>query len=461
MTNLDLADIQGFILQSYNMPLVRHFVLKINSAYGAKHFISGLVNGVPASNPQITTALQLEGKPDYCLNIGFTFEGLKSLKLSATSLSSFPDEFVEGSIKRAERIGDIGDSTPENWKGKLNTSEVHILLSLFAQKSHVLESVTTILRSLFVQEDGIIELSHHDGNALPENRTHFGYKDGFSQPTIEGAPPPSFPDSLPIAPTGEFLLGYPSQFHGHTYDVPTPKELGFNGSFLAFRILQQDVEGFENFLQENALKIGMSVEKLAAKVCGRWRNGVPLVLSPETDSPALPITPEQMNNFDYVASSNNPHGVDDRKGYLCPIGSHIRRTNPRSEKVAGDSGHLHRIVRRGMSYGPPFNPPVPNDGIERGTLGIFICVSLVDQFEFLMTQWINNGIFTGGLGKTKDPMIGNNTSEESKFVIPTVEGKKNIVGFSQFVKTRGSAYFFLPSITGLKYIANCNSNSYV
>jgi deferrochelatase/peroxidase EfeB len=252
------------------------------------------------------------------------------------------------------------------------------------------------------------------------------------------------------------LLGYPSQHPGHTYDVPIPKELGFNGSFVAFRILQQDVDGFEKFLQENAPKIGMSVEKLAAKVCGRWRNGVPLVLSPETDLPASPIAPEQMNNFDYVTSSNNPHGVDDRKGYLCPIGSHIRRTNPRSQKVAGNGGHLHRIVRRGLSYGPPFNPSVPNDGIERGTLGMFICVSLLDQFEFLMTEWINNGTFTAGLGRTKDPMIGNNNSVESKFVIPAAEGDKIITGFSQFVKTRGSAYCFLPSITALKYIATCN-----
>jgi hypothetical protein len=88
---------------------------------------------------------------------------------------------------------------------------------------------------------------------------------------------------------------------------------------------------------------------------------------------------------------------------------------------------------------------------------MFICVSLSDQFEFLMTQWINDGTFTAGLDRTKDPMIGNNAPSDSKFKIPAPEGDKIITGFSQFVTTRGSAYCFLPSITALKYIANLPS----
>lgn len=458
LSDAQFSDIQGFILRGYNMPLVRHFVLRINSADGTKRFLGGLVNRDPLSSPQITTAVDWgDKKPDYCLNVGFTYEGLKALKLTTSSLNSFPDEFVQDSAARAERIGDIRDSAPENWKSKLGTPEVHVLLSLFTQSSNVLESVTKTLRNLFTQQDVLAELSHYDGNALPDNRGHFGYKDGFSQPTIEGGAPSNLPDPLPLAPAGEFLLGYPSQHPGLTYDVPTPRELGFNGSFLAFRILQQDVDGFEKSLHENALKIGMSVEKLAAKICGRWRNGVPLVLSPETDEPETPIASEQMNNFDYVASSDIQQGFDDKRGYRCPIGSHIRRTNPRSQRVAGNSGHLHRIIRRGLSYGPPYNPASPNDGIERGLLGMFICVSIVDQFEFLMSEWVNDGIFAAGLGRTKDPILGNNQPEDSKFVIPAEGGSTAVTGFSQFVTTRGSAYCFLPSITALKYMASLQS----
>lgn len=446
MADLDLADIQGLILQSYKMPLVRHFVLKIDNPERAKHFVGGLVNGDSNSSPQITTGLFSDGNADYCLNIGFTSTGLTALQLPTASLESFPKEFVQGSAARATHLGDTGDSAPEHWKGKLGTPEAHVLLTLSAQASEILESVTAILRQLFT--GAVTELSHHDGKALPDNLTHFGYKDGFSQPTIEGGPPPIFPDPLHPAPAGEFLLGHRNP--DFNYPVPIPDQLGRNGSFVAFRILQQDVDGFEQFLQKTAVEIGMSSEKLAAKICGRWRNGVPLVLSPETDSPDPPIAPEQMNSFDYV--TEDPHS-DDKRGYRCPIGSHIRRTNPRSQKVAGGGGHLHRIIRRGLSYGPPYDPAVANDGIERGILGMFICVSFRDQFEFLMSEWVNDGIFAAGLGRTKDPMIGSNTPEDSKFVIPDPAGAKTIAGFSRFVTTRGSAYCFLPSITALRYMA--------
>jgi hypothetical protein len=48
-------------------------------------------------------------------------------------------------------------------------------------------------------------------------------------------------------------------------------------------MIRTDVVGFENFLQSNKERI--DPELLAAKMCGRWRNGVPLALSPETDKP--------------------------------------------------------------------------------------------------------------------------------------------------------------------------------
>jgi deferrochelatase/peroxidase EfeB len=222
--------------------------------------------------------------------------------------------------------------------------------------------------------------------------------------------------------------------------------LGNNGSFTAFRVLEQDCDAFEQFLRSQAPKVAMSKEKLAAKICGRWRNGVPLVLSPDTDSPQPPLATDQINNFDYVPG--------DTHGYACPIGSHIRRNNPRGERVAGAGAHIHRIMRRGLPYGPPYDPASPNDGIKRGLVSHFICVSLQDQFEFLMTQWINNGEFTPGVSDTKDPMVGNNSSEDSKFILPNPSGPQTIAGFDRFVTTRGGAYCFLPSISALGYLAH-------
>lgn len=446
MADLNLADIQGFILNGYRFALVRYFVLQINNVAAAKRFIGALVNGDPASSPQITTASPWPEKPDSCLNIGLTYEGLSALQLPDVSLSSFPSEFKADYAVIAHNLDDTGESAPENWiVGGPNTPTPHMLLVLYAQSSDVLESKTTTLRSLFAQQGAMSELSHHDGNALPNDTVHFGYADGISQPTIDGVASKR-PDSQPVAPPGEFLLGYPNQFGGKfEYPVPKPDELGNNGSFAAFRILKQEVDAFEQFLRDTAPKIGMSVEMLAAKLCGRWRNGVPLVLSPDTDTPEPPIAEDQVNNYDYVPG--------DVRGYRCPIGAHMRRSNPRGESIAGGDGHKRRIVRRGMPYGPPYDPTNPNDGIERGLLGLFINVSLKDQFEFIMSTWLNDGDFAG-INNTRDPLMGNNSPAESRFLIPTQKGTQTVTGFPRFVITRGSAYCFLPSVTALKYIAN-------
>src|SRR5262249_8867511 len=150
-----------------------------------------------------------------------------------------------------------------------------------------LARVTGQLRGLFAG-GGLAELSDHVGKALPDNRVHFGYKDGIAQPNIDGSSAEVSPDMQPVAPTGEFLLGYPSQWKDFAYPVPQPRALGVNGSFAVFGILKQDVVAFEQFLQTQAATTGMSTELLAAKLLGRWRNGVPLVLSPTSDAPLAP-----------------------------------------------------------------------------------------------------------------------------------------------------------------------------
>ena len=187
---------------------------------------------------------------------------------------------------------------------------------------------------------------------------------------------------------------------------------------------------------------------IAAKLCGRWRNGVPLALSPDTDTPDPPIPPHAFNDFDYVGK------YGDERGYHCPIGSHTRRMYPRGQRVAGEGGHRHRIIQRGMPYGPPYEPEHLHDGQARGLLGLFICVSIRDQFEFLMGEWANRGRFAAGLGDTKDPLIGNHAEGEGSFSIPRPGGSVILDGFSRFVTTRGAAYCFLPSISGIRYLAN-------
>ena len=248
---------------------------------------------------------------------------------------------------------------------------------------------------------------------VPTSKVHFGYTDGISQTTIRGGPERYPPDhQKPCEPWLFVLLD-----EAENYFVPEPRELGLNGSFAVFKMIETDVVGFENFLQSNKDKI--DPELLAAKMCGRWRNGVPLALSPDTDSPPGGISPEQLNDFEYV----NADGSGDPKGVRCPVGAHMRRINPRGQPVTGQgqpggSNNTHRLIRRGMPYGPVYDPAQPYDGIERGLLGYFINSNIENQYEFVLSQWVNDSEFAGAVRlnpKSKDPMIGTQRSGGQHF----------------------------------------------
>ena len=313
------------------------------------------------------------------------------------------------------------------------------------------------------------ELGAQDATALPDNKVHFGYTDNISQPTVQGAPPPKrpLPDRQPVAPTGEFLLGYPNQNNGAVYSV-TPSVLSTNSSFAAFRLLEQDVAGFEAWLADAATQAGVDPELVAAKVCGRWRTGVPLVLSPDTGTPDPPLEPQRINDYDYV--SDDP-ALDDSFGYRCPVGAHMRRTNPRGELVIA-GGSMHRIIRRAMPYGPPYDPASPADE-PRGLVGWFINADLANGFELVMSQWVNESTFVksppvrppSGANPVKnisgqDVILGVNDPAASSFTLsfaPTATTpwrNEKLTGFGPFVTTRGGAYCYLPSVTALRFLSS-------
>lgn len=465
MTKLDYADIQGTVLRGYRVDYARHLVLRVAEAAEARPFVGSLVDGTQG-RPQITTAASWKAKPYFFLNVGITYAGLAALGVPSEALATFPAAFVRGATANAtkNRVGDVGDSDPSGWVGGLSdATRVHAILSLWAHGTReVIEEASAVLRAAFA--GAFEELSAFDAAALPDNQVHFGFRDNIAQPRIEGAPTRKHPqpDPQPVVPAGAFLMGHRNQYDG-TYKVQ-PEELSTNSSFAAFRILEQDVAGFERFLEEHSAKAGSDPELLAAKVCGRWRNGMPLVLAPHAPMPVLPQ--EKLNDYDYVSSDP---ALDDTFGYKCPVGSHIRRTNPRSTKVLGGSGHLHRIVRRAMPYGPPYDPANPDDE-PRGLVGWFINADLGNQFEFLMSEWVNVDTFVmsvpgpNGANPVKnvsgqDPLIGVNDPASSSFTLSNPPSSsrewsnQRLTGFPAFVTTRGGAYCYLPSITALQYLA--------
>ena len=430
---LDLSDVQGLVVRGYAMPAARHLLLRVDSAPAARALLGSLVDGTPG-RPQVTTATPWTDKPDSCLNVAVTAEGLRAL---GVPLTGFPAEFTEGAVARATVVGDVGPSDPVHWRPVFTDPGFHLLLSLSAVSAEARDRATDDL--LAGTAPGLTELDRLDADLLPGRVDHFGYVDGISQPTVDPAPPPGPPDRLPVQRTGAFLLGHPSQFTRHSYPVPDPPALGCNGSFAAFRVMAQDVGAFRAVLADQAQRTGTSPELVAARLCGRWRSGTPLVLSPDSDA-RLP--PEALNDFDYAG---------DERGERCPIGAHVRRMHPRDSRVAGNGGSKHRIVRRGLTYGPPYDPARPDDGQERGVIGLFIGASLRDQFEFLMAEWALDGLFAPGLGRTQDPFLG--IGDGRAFRFRTAAGRAELTGLPRLVTTRGGAYVFLPSLTGIRHLA--------
>ena len=466
----DLADIQGNILQGYRKKFVRHLVLSVDQPSAARHWLAMATSGDESAAPQITDARPWRGvKPRSCVNFGVTHAGLAALGAPPATLDSFPREFADGMASRNVMIGDTGPSHPSLWKEEWRDgARVHVVISVHADEARDRAEVADrIVRA----RGAFRQLAALDGETFPDGVVHFGYKDGISQPQFYGVHgPDTRRDDQPLVELGGILLGYPTPIENVRWRVPAPAALGLNGSFNAFRVLEQQVEAFEDFLTEcaNALIANPLSEALlpqgaetgwnppmtrhaalrelmAAKIIGRWRNGAPLELSPTTPTPNPPIGDKGLNNFGY---SNDPDGR------RCPIGSHLRRSNPRDAKtVQRNSNHARRIVRRGIPYGPPYDPDRPVKA-ERGLLGSFMCASLTAQFEALMYDWTNLGLIDPRITGTNDPMLGNNDPLFSRFSFPAGAEDVAFRGFTRFVHTRGGAYLFQPGVTAIRHLAS-------
>ena len=462
---LELTDIQANVLRGYRANHARHFALSLPTPAAGASLLASITTGTDATCPQVSTAETWDTKPDYCLNVAFTSAGLTACGVPTATLAAFPAAFQQGSAARSAMpatgpddvgLGDIGTSAPDNWiLGGIRSGPVHVLVSLATGNSESLETRSTQLRAQLAAH-AVVEVSHHDATALPAGTVHFGYRDGISQPWIDGTPGPRPQDLQPTVPTGDFLLGkgYRNHYRGNFLGA-IPDILGNNGTYSAFRILRQDVAAFEQFLALSAKRWRLDPELVAAKLLGRWRNGVPLILSPETADPPRKVTNARINEYDYAPDPDHPAQFDDDIGLRCPIGAHMRRLNPRGALVMGQP-HSRRIVRRGVPYGPAFDPANPEDGIERGLIGHFFCGDLESQFEFMHRVWVNQDIATSGLRGSRDPFLGAQSDGGGRFVMRTPDTRDPVIvdDLPRLVHTRGSLYCFLPGIGALRYLAH-------
>ncbi len=433
---LEFDDIQHILLTRTPAITGRYEFLTFDTPAGGRAWLSELVDLVPSA----TAAQATMDESDRWITLAFTWNGLRALGVPEESLATFPDEFREGMPSRASILGDTGPNAPEHWVGGLAGDDVHAIAILFSRTEEQNALSIAAHDDLLARTDGVRSLSYLDLNANPPfnyAHDHFGFRDRLSQPVMKGSGEEPTPGSGAALEPGEFILGYPDE-DGPVANLPEPEVLSRNGSYMAYRRLEEHVAVFRDYLRENS-ETPDDAELLAAKFMGRWRSGAPLVLAPDADDPELGADPMRNNDFNYKE--------DDPFGYACPLGSHARRMNPR------DTAHnmnRRRMIRRGATYGPALPDGAPDDGVDRGIAAFIICANLTRQFEFAQNVWINDKTFHE-LGNEHDPICGVQDGTLD-FTVPKRPIRKVHKGIPAFTTLTGGAYFFLPGIKAMRYL---------
>jgi Dyp-type peroxidase family len=470
---LETEDIQGLVLSGYkHLPHAQYVLLQIQRPDDVRTWLANLV-------PHITDARRSPREPVPAVNVAFTHSGLEALGLHPSVLARFPRAFQEGMAPsglqhRSRALGDVGENDPKHWEwGGEPGTRVDLLLMVFAEDDVKLKlAVDTRLDNLCTSGAATMCPAQPLNGRLipastdPEGRTlfreHFGFVDGISQPEIEGGHRSTRRvterGSQHLLKPGEFVLGYvdgdgviaqgvavEARLDGEALlppggSVPGSRDFSRNGTYLVFRQLRQDVATFRTFVASAAGASAslQDTDGLAARLVGRHRDGAPLI-SAEGGA--------QANEF---AFSGDPHG------FACPIGAHIRRANPRDSLMDDPSAAIkaanrHRLLRRGRPYGPELGPDQPPDGEERGML--FICLNgdIERQFEFVQQNWINSPVFSG-LASERDGLVGA-PGGHGCLTVQSPAVRQRTVGIPRFITVKGGAYFFLPGLSTLRYVA--------
>ncbi|HEU0016282.1 MAG TPA: hypothetical protein VFQ45_21565 [Longimicrobium sp.] len=490
---VELDDLQGFVARSFNGLKHAHYVPVYlpGDAAAARAWVGDLAAAVTPGDRR-TQAVLDEG---VARSVGFTADGLDRLGLDEETLLTFSTEFRDGLLPEYKQrvMGDNGPSDPKNWAWGGPDRPVHAMVFVFADTPERLAALVAEERAR-AQRHGVELGAPLDSIMLPQDKEHFGFHDGIAQPRVAGFRPPDDGEAPSpteaVIPPGEVVLGYENAY-GQLPDSPsvpstagaeglpwlpadpddppgTPRrrDLGRNGSYVVFRQLEQHVRKFWSFLDERAAHDAEARKRLGAKMVGRWPNGAPLVRHPKAEPAEFDL--KTANDFLYSGK------WDDVRGDRCPLGSHIRRTNPRDGMQPGPQGSLlvadrHRLLRRGRAYGEPidasFDPAriIASDAPDEGRGLHFICFNtdLGRQFEFVQGTWVNSMKFDG-LYRDMDPLIGPHVRAGERDVYPeqvtTFTEQKcpvrhQVHDLPRFVTTRGGAYFFMPGLRALRYLA--------
>lgn len=486
----DRDDIQGIVTSGFgHLPHAGFVFLRIDDPEAARQYLARLIDRVATAGPWDHDDTGSKIRPDERLSVAFTYEGLKLLGLPEVALATLPVEFTAGMANRSSILGDWGPSAPDQWRlGGPANPPIHVLVVLHRGDGRTLGFAVSEIEA-DATGSGLVVVAVEEGHRDERSHEQFGFAgDGLSQPAVAGIPSDPTPGQI-VCPTGEFLLGHENALAAYPISpaveesddprgilplfpggaLPGYRDLGRNGTFLVYRKLEQDVAGFWNFLTASCRtryptlagdpdRLASVVRHLAAKLLGRWPSGAPTALCPETEDISL----SSENDFQYLP---------DLLGMGCPVTAHIRRANPRDSLHRVDdtadesrtSVSQHRILRRGIRYGEPLFDPssiesggapldlIP-DGQSRGLHFVAINADTQRQFEFVQQTWLNNPAFQG-LFEAKDPLLGDNSGTLYASIAQSPL-RWRVGGVPRFVSVLGGGYFFVPSVTALRYLGS-------
>jgi Dyp-type peroxidase family len=485
---IEWDDIQGHILRAYKFTRARFLVVEVTEAGGGLRWLRDLVA------PEVVAPPVGERQPPgHAVNVAFSHAGLAALDTDPEVLAAFPEEHRQGMWARAALLGDtdwergwvnqpaLGPHDRERvtaGTGGPPPAAAHVFVAIHADDRGEIDTVDGRIRPRAdtpgVRLAGRIDVAVLEADAEAHGvratqagphdagrsyrREHFGFADGLSQPRIAGVSAPPGPSTdtgwqwwrrpksspNPIIQPGEFVLGYPDEDNPDA-TAPEPRALFRNGSYLVVRKLGQDVGAFRELVATTAAQARLAGDgdvdpaEVAAAMMGRGIDGVPLVEPPTAGDP----------NRDFSFRS-------DPDGQRCPLGSHVRRANPRDGLTLGASAvNRHRVLRRSLPYGPPAPPERTgddggrgDDGAERGIIFLAYGASIGRQFEFVQRWWLNDGDALG-IGHRGDPVSG----------APGVEATVTVPGRGRWPRRRplviphGGEYFFAPGLSALRRLA--------
>jgi deferrochelatase/peroxidase EfeB len=480
-------DIQGLLKTGYG-PLTEaaYLLLRVQRPEAARAWLR-------ATPP--TSIADLDTRVPSALHIAVSAPGLRALGFNEAVVRAFSPEFVDGLAgdpARSRRLGDVGANAPEHWDWGTAAWQPHLLVMLFAKPG----GLDALRNAIETPEFKAAFETRELHTSTLDGREPFGFLDGISQPELDwaGARRPGSSADLDYGnriAAGEFLLGYPNEY-GLVSERPLlspgqdPRELlppardlgglrdlGRNGAYLVLRQLHQDVRGFWRFVEAHGGR------PLAEAMVGRRLDGEPLVSAATKPIRGVGPKPEdlRLNGFDFAS---------DQEGLACPFTGHVRRANPRTGDVPGGdqgivkkllamlglgvdrradtiaSSRFHRLLRRGRKYGRTLSPedaldPAAEDP-DAGLFFITLGANISRQFEFVQGAWLASAKFAGLSGE-QDPLLGARQpfpegQPTDGFRWPQAEGPcRQIDALPQFVRVRGGAYFFLPGLRALKFLA--------